>query len=165
MEMGDFVKAAPEEPAEMYDFIMKTAESMKDEDYRALSKKVLTDNKEKLMYYPAASRNHHAELGGLLYHTKRMLMNGERVCEVYTNLNRDLVMAGVIMHDMQKIFEIDADTDGMASGYSFEGQLLGHIIMGVKYMENLDFLLILKILITEKLLGNSVFATMVSTVE
>ena len=41
------------------------------------------------------------------------------------------------MHDMQKIFEIDADTDGMASGYSFEGQMLGHLVMGVKYMDSL----------------------------
>ncbi len=137
LDMGDFVKAAPESSESMYDYIMGVCESMKDEDYKALCAKVLKDNKEKLMYYPAASKNHHAELGGLLYHTKRMLMNGERVCEVYTNLNRDLVCAGVIMHDMQKIFEIDADTDGMASGYSFEGQMLGHIVMGVKYVDQL----------------------------
>ena len=137
MDMGDFVKAAPEEPEEMYCYIYDACESMEDEDYRKLCLKVLKDNREKLMYYPAASKNHHAELGGLLYHTKRMLMNGERVCEVYTNLNKDLVTAGVVLHDMQKIFEIDADTDGMSSGYSFEGQMLGHIVMGVKYVDKL----------------------------
>ncbi len=137
MDMKDFVKAAPEPPLVMYGYIMEVALNMKDEDLRKLCIKVLEDNRDKLMYYPAASKNHHAELGGLLYHMKRMLMNGERVCEVYTNLNRDLVLAGVIMHDMQKIFEIDADTDGMASGYSFEGQMLGHLVMGVKYMDNL----------------------------
>ena len=137
MDMGDFVKAAPEEPEEMYNYIYSACESMEDEDYRKLCLKVLDDNREKLMYYPAASKNHHAELGGLLYHTKRMLMNGERVCEVYTNLNKDLVTAGVVLHDMQKIFEIDADTDGMSSGYSFEGQMLGHIVMGVKYVDKL----------------------------
>ena len=137
LDMGDFVKAAPEDPMEMYNYILDICESMEDKDYKALSLRVLEDNKEKLMYYPAASKNHHAELGGLLYHTKRMLMNGERVCEVYTGLNRDLVLSGVIMHDMQKIFEIDANTDGMASGYSFEGQMLGHIVMGVKYVDKL----------------------------
>ncbi len=137
MDMGDFVKAAPEEPEKMYGFIYDACDRMKDQDYRKLCLRVLEDNKEKLMYYPAASKNHHAELGGLLYHTKRMLMNGERVCQVYQNLNRDLVVAGVVLHDMQKIFEIDADTDGMASGYSFEGQMLGHIVMGVKYVDKL----------------------------
>lgn len=137
MYMGDFVKAAPEDPEEMYDYIFRSCDSIKDEDYRKLCLRVLEDNREKLMYYPAASKNHHAELGGLLYHTKRMLMNGERVCQVYTNLNKDLVIAGVVLHDIQKIFEIDADTDGMASGYSFEGQMLGHIVMGVKYIDKL----------------------------
>jgi 3'-5' exoribonuclease len=137
MNMKDFVKAAPEPPLVMYGYIMEVALNMKDEDLKRLCVRVLEDNRNKLMYYPAASKNHHAELGGLLYHMKRMLMNGERVCEVYTNLNRDLVLAGVIMHDMQKIFEIDADTDGMASGYSFEGQMLGHLVMGVKYMDSL----------------------------
>ena len=137
MDMGDFVKAAPEAPEEMYDYIFRSCDSIQDEDYRKLCLRVLEDNREKLMYYPAASKNHHAELGGLLYHTKRMLMNGERVCQVYTNLNKDLVIAGVVLHDIQKIFEIDADTDGMASGYSFEGQMLGHIVMGVKYIDKL----------------------------
>jgi 3'-5' exoribonuclease len=137
MDMGDFVKAAPEAPEDMYDYIFRTCDSIKDDDYRKLCLRVLEDNKEKLMYYPAASKNHHAELGGLLYHTKRMLMNGERVCQVYTNLNKDIVIAGVVLHDIQKIFEIDADTDGMASGYSFEGQMLGHIVMGVKYIDKL----------------------------
>jgi 3'-5' exoribonuclease len=89
------------------------------------------------MYYPAASKNHHAEFAGLLYHMKRMLMAGQGLCQVYTDLNRDLVCAGVIVHDIQKIFEIQSDENGVSPGYSFEGQLLGHIVMGIKYMDRL----------------------------
>ena len=137
IEMADFVKAAPEDPQEMYDYIYGTADGLSDSDLRAICLKVLTDNKDRLMYYPAAQKFHHAQLGGLLYHTKRMLMNGERVCEVYTNLNRDLVLAGVILHDMEKLNEIDADIDGIASGYSFEGQMLGHIVQGVKSIDQM----------------------------
>lgn len=133
----DFVKAAPEEPEAMYAYIHEVAESMQDEDLRALCTKVLDDNREKLMYYPAAQKNHHAQLGGLLYHTKRMLMTGERVCQVYTNLKRDLVCAGVILHDMEKLNEIESAEDGIATGYSFEGQMLGHIIQGVKTLDKL----------------------------
>lgn len=133
----DFVKAAPEEPQEMYDYIYATAESMKDSDLKRLCVKVLTDNKEKIMYYPAAQKNHHAQLAGLLYHMKRMLMTGEGVCSVYKNLNRDLVCAGVILHDMEKLNEIESGTDGIATGYSFEGQMLGHIIQGVKKLDSL----------------------------
>lgn len=133
----DFVKAAPEEPQEMYDYIYATAESMQDSDLKRLCVKVLTDNKEKIMYYPAAQKNHHAQLAGLLYHMKRMLMTGEGVCSVYKNLNRDLVCAGVILHDMEKLNEIESGTDGIATGYSFEGQMLGHIIQGVKKLDSL----------------------------
>lgn len=136
-QIGDFVKAAPEDPQEMYDFILDTAQNLSDGDLRELCVRLLTENKERLLYYPAASKNHHAQLGGLLYHTKRMLMTGMRVCEVYTNLNRDLVLTGVILHDMEKLNEIDADTDGIASGYSFEGQMLGHLIQGVKLVDRM----------------------------
>ena len=136
-QMKDFVKAAPEEPQAMYDYIYQIAQSMKDRDLRELCLKLLTVNKDRLMYYPAAQKNHHAELGGLLYHMKRMLMTGECVCRIYTNLNRDLVCAGVIVHDIEKLNEIMAGPDGIATGYSFEGQMLGHIIQGVKTIDRL----------------------------
>lgn len=137
IEMSDYIKAAPEKPEDMYDYIMGKAQSFTDEDLKKLCVKVLEDNKEKLMYYPAASKNHHAQMAGLLYHVKRMLMNGERMCQVYTNLNADLVMAGVILHDMEKINEIESNELGIASGYSFEGQMLGHLIQGVKTLDRL----------------------------
>ena len=136
-QMSDYVKAAPEDTAEMFDFILSTAEHFQDEDLKKLCIKSLTDNKEKLLYYPAASKNHHAQMGGLLYHTKRMLMTGERVCQVYTTLNKDLVLCGVILHDMEKLNEIVAEEDGIASGYSFEGQMLGHIIQGIKVVDQM----------------------------
>lgn len=137
IEMSNFVKAAPEDSQEMYDFILNEAENLGDTDLKAICVKVLTENKERLLYYPAAQKNHHAEFAGLLYHTKRMLMTGMRVCEVYTNLNRDLVLAGVILHDMEKLNEIMAEADGIAIGYSFEGQMLGHIIQGVKSIDRM----------------------------
>ena len=136
-QMSDYVKAAPENTEEMFNFILSAAESFQDEDLKKLCVKSLTDNREKLLYYPAASKNHHAQMGGLLYHTKRMLMTGERVCQVYTTLNKDLVLCGVILHDMEKLNEILAEEDGIASGYSFEGQMLGHIIQGIKVVDQM----------------------------
>ncbi len=135
--MKDYIKAAPEEAADMYAYIYGKAEAFEDKDLRNICIKQLTDNKEKLMYYPAAQKNHHAELAGLLYHVKRMLMMAERVCEVYTNLNRELVMAGVILHDMEKINEIDSNEMGISTGYSFEGKMLGHLVQGVRTIDRL----------------------------
>ncbi|MDR2088582.1 MAG: HD domain-containing protein [Clostridiales Family XIII bacterium] len=132
IERADYIKAAPEDPEDMYAFVLSRAEAIGDPDFRAISLRLLADDREKLLYYPAASKNHHAEFGGLLYHVKRMLMMGERYCEVYTNLNKDLIVAGVIAHDIEKLTEMIANKDGVVSEYSFEGKLLGHLIQGVK---------------------------------
>lgn len=132
IELMDLIKSAPERAEDMYAYIYNRAEAMKDEHLKAICLKLLTENKERLMYYPAAQKNHHAQLAGLLYHVKRMLMNGERMCEVYTNLNADLVAAGVILHDMEKLNEIDSNELGISTGYSFEGQMLGHLVQGIK---------------------------------
>lgn len=137
VEISDFIKAAPEKPEDMYAYIMETAQGFEDQDLKKLCVRVLTDRKEKLMYYPAAQKNHHAELAGLLYHIKRMLMNGAQMCRIYTNLNKDLVLAGVILHDMEKINEIESNEQGISSGYSFEGQMLGHLIQGIKMVDRL----------------------------
>lgn len=135
LEISDYIKAALKKSEEMYDYIYGVADQMQDQDLRALCTKILSDNRDRLMYYPAASRNHHAEYGGLLYHVKRMLMTGLHVCDVYTNLDRDLVAAGVILHDIEKLNEIISNEYGISPGYSFEGQMLGHIIQGIKFLD------------------------------
>lgn len=137
VDITDFIKAAPEKADDMFLYILEKADSMEDQELKRLCVRILDDNQEKLMYYPAAQKNHHAEMAGLLYHMKRMLMTAERICEVYQNLNRDLVMAGVIIHDMEKLNEIEADTLGISTGYSFEGQLLGHLVQGIKSIDRL----------------------------
>jgi len=135
IEMVDLIKAAPERAQDMYEYIYNRTEEMTDEHLKAICQKLLTENKERLMYYPAAQKNHHAQLAGLLYHVKRMLMNGDRMCEVYSNLNADLVAAGVILHDIEKLNEIDSNELGISTGYSFEGQMLGHLVQGIKTIE------------------------------
>lgn len=135
LDLRDFIKAAPEAPEEMFQFLMDAAEAMTDEDLKRLCVLSLNKGKEKLMYYPAAQRNHHAEMAGLLYHVKRMLMTAEKVCLVYDNLDRDLLYAGVLLHDMEKLHEINANEWGISDGYSFEGNMLGHIIQGVKVLD------------------------------
>lgn len=137
LDMTDFIKAAPEDPEEMYQYIFKAAESINDADLKKIALRFLTDSKEKLLYYPGAMRNHHAELAGLLYHMKRMLMMGELACSVYTNLDLDWVRCGVILHDMEKLTEIESNELGISSGYSIEGKLLGHLVLGVRKVSEL----------------------------
>ena len=138
LDMCDFIKSAPEKGMDMYNFILEKAKELIDDDLKTICVKLLEENKAKLLYYPAASKNHHAELSGLLYHMKRMLMTGEKICQVYTNLNLDWVITGVILHDMEKLNEIKSNELGISDGYSFEGQMLGHIIQGVKTIDRIS---------------------------
>lgn len=131
------VKSAPESGEEMYDFIYRKAIEMKDEELRLMSTNILSRNKGKLLYYPAAMRNHHAELAGLLWHMKRMIMHAEVLVTVYPILNRDLLVAGVIFHDIEKMTEIRSNEFGVSDGYSFEGRLLGHLVQGIKVIDEL----------------------------
>lgn len=133
--MTDYIKAAPEPGEEMYAYICEAAAAMRDTDLARLCTGQLEKYKEKLLYYPAASKNHHAEMCGLLWHMKRMLQSAKALCGVYTNLDGDLVAAGVILHDLQKTTEILSDELGVSSGYSFEGQMLGHLVLGVRELD------------------------------
>ncbi|MDR1953359.1 MAG: HD domain-containing protein [Clostridiales Family XIII bacterium] len=138
IEKADFFKAAPEAPEDMYAYIFQRADDMTDPHFSMLAKRLLTDNKDRLMYWPAAARNHHAEYAGLLYHVKRMLMVAERICEIYTNLNKDLLLVGVIVHDIEKLNEMNSDENGIVSEYTFDGIMLGHLIQGIVTIDKLS---------------------------
>ena len=137
VDVTDFVMAAPEASEEMYDYIYAKANTIQDEEYKKVAITLLDRNKERMLYYPAAKSNHHAVFGGLLYHVKRMLMLADYCADVYTYLNRDLLVTGVIIHDIEKLNEMNADESGIVSEYTFEGQLLGHLVMGVRTIDRL----------------------------
>jgi len=137
IDRTDYIKAAPEPSEKMYDFLREKAESIGDKEFREIAVTLLERNQERLLYYPAAKMNHHAIYGGLLFHMKRMLMLAEFLREVYTSLSRDLLVTGVIIHDIEKLNEMSADGNGIVSEYTFEGQLLGHLVMGVRTIDRL----------------------------
>ncbi|MBS1766726.1 MAG: HD domain-containing protein [Acidobacteria bacterium] len=80
---------------------------------------------------PAAKSMHHAFLGGLLEHTLSILGMAERACAHYQDLNRDLVLAGVLLHDVGKTAELSYDR---SFGYTDEGNLIGHISMETQWI-------------------------------
>ena len=62
----------------MYDYIMSEVAQIRDPQLKTVCTVLMERNREKLMYYPAASKNHHALMSGLLFHMKRMLAMGKR---------------------------------------------------------------------------------------
>lgn len=135
VDMSLLLPCAPYPAEDMLSVIMSRVDSMQDEELKKLVNYRLAQCGEALMYYPAATRLHHAERSGLLHHTSTMLRMADAVCGVYTQLDSDLLAAGVILHDLCKITEIRADASGVAIDYSREGQLLGHIVRGVSELD------------------------------
>lgn len=80
---------------------------------------------------PAAKTLHHAYLGGLLEHTLSMVGMAEMACRHYTKVNRDLVIAGVLLHDVGKTAEL---TYERSFGYSDIGGLVGHISIAADWI-------------------------------
>ncbi len=136
--LEDFIMKAPEDSEDMYSYIKSVVKSFEDKDFKNLCNRILDDSREKLMYYPAAKTFHHAVYGGLLYHIKRMIMSGLALCDIYEFLNRDLLITGIIIHDFEKLNELDANEMGIVSDYTFKGKMIGHLVEGAKTIDKLS---------------------------
>ncbi len=141
VDPADFVKTACYSGEEMYSELYSIAQGFKDEDLKSIVCAVLEDNRLKLLYWPAAFKLHHAVRGGLMLHTLSIVRLAQNVCKIYTFVDEELLIAGAILHDIAKLNEFEVADTGMATGYSVEGNLLGHLAMGAnviaKYAEKL----------------------------
>jgi len=130
-DLAALMPAAPEPSEVMLARIDATVEAFRSDELRRLVREMLNQAGEKLMYYPAAQRMHHAEYGGLLHHTTSMLNTAEHIIAAYPFLHGDLLRAGVIIHDLAKVEAMDSDAMGNVADYSRDGLLVGHIVRGV----------------------------------
>ena len=131
VDMNALVPCAPRKPEEMMKEIRETVDSFVNEDLRKLTLGMLELAGKQLYWFPAAQRMHHAERSGLLHHTTDMLRLARNLLEVYPWLDRDLLLAGVIIHDLGKIEEMKSDPTGNVTDYTKDGQLLGHLVRGI----------------------------------
>jgi 3'-5' exoribonuclease len=81
---------------------------------------------------PGGKMWHHASLGGLAEHTISLAGLADNICSHYSELNRDLLITGALLHDTGKVFELTYDT---GFDYSADGRLLGHIVQGTLFVE------------------------------
>ena len=130
VNIEDFIKSAEYSGEQMYDELYRIASEFKDEDLRVIVTTMLYDNKNALLYWPAAFKLHHAMRGGLLMHTLSIVRLAEAVCKIYPFVDRELLIAGAMLHDISKLEEFTVSETGIAEGYSVEGNLLGHIALG-----------------------------------
>lgn len=85
----------------------------------------------------AAKRNHHARRGGLVEHVAQMMRAADALCGVYRELNRDLLIAGVLFHDCGKMWENSYPEHGFAQTVGFYGEMMGHIPLGIELANRL----------------------------
>lgn len=137
----EFVQSAGYSGEQMYNELLNIASGFADDNLKRLVTEILKDRRMPLLYWPAAFKLHHAIRGGLLMHTLSIVRLAQSVCDIYPFVDRELLLAGAILHDIAKIEEFEVTPLGTPEGYTVKGNLLGHIAMGTvtvaKYAEKL----------------------------
>lgn len=132
-EVGDLVPAAPIDASRAWQDLLGYADSIRDADYAAICREMLQRYGERVRVIPAAKSVHHGFLNGLLMHTLSMLQTADFLAGLYPEvINRDLLMAGTLLHDFAKCEEFTTSPLGLVTDYSMKGQLLGHLVMGAE---------------------------------
>jgi len=135
VKIEDLVRSSNYSPEEMFDEIISIANDFEDSELKALVVEIYTDEKVKLLYWPAAYKLHHAIRGGLLLHTLSIVRICESICNIYPFVDRELLLTGAILHDISKLEEFEVEDTGVPSGYSTKGNLLGHLTMGAEKIQ------------------------------
>ncbi|MFQ6792119.1 OB-fold nucleic acid binding domain-containing protein [Thomasclavelia sp.] len=123
-EQVKFLKSAPESGQSLIDEITQYIERIDNLKLNQLVKTIFNRYVDKLSIYPAASKNHHEYVSGLAFHTCSMLRIADAICKLYPSLNKDLLFAGITLHDLGKTVELSGP---VVPEYTVEGKLLGHI--------------------------------------
>lgn len=134
IDKTDFMPATTCDVETLWAQLLGFVESFTDHDLKLLLHTVLADPQIAAAYKeaPAAKQLHHAWLGGLLEHVISLLTLADRVAPQYPVVHRDLLLTGVILHDIGKVRELSWD---IGFEYTLEGTLLGHIQMGAALAE------------------------------
>ncbi|MFN3157895.1 MAG: 3'-5' exoribonuclease YhaM family protein [Rubinisphaera brasiliensis] len=141
IDLNDFQAGSSQDVEKMFSRLTELLRSISDPQLRRLMEAFLDD--ETLMMHlknvPAGVKAHHAYLGGLLEHVVNLMEAGDRICGLYPSVSRDLLLVGIFLHDLGKVRELTYDG---TFAYTDEGQLIGHLIIGVELLnEKLNQLL------------------------
>ena len=134
IKLEDYLPGTEQDVNKMFSELKQIVSSIKQPHLKNLLNLFFSDNDfcKGFCSAPAAVQYHHAFLGGLLEHTLSVAKLGDTIAPLYPELNRDLLICGIILHDIGKISELCYEKN---FHYSDEGQLIGHLISGVLMVE------------------------------
>ncbi|MCD7809692.1 MAG: HD domain-containing protein [Erysipelotrichaceae bacterium] len=128
-----YLEKAPMDKDAIMNELMKYVKRISNTKLYVLTKYIIEQQSEKMKIYPAASKNHHNYVSGLAYHTLSMLKIADSMLNVYPSLNKDLLFAGILLHDIGKTVELSGP---VVPTYTFEGKMLGHISIAQAMIDN-----------------------------
>lgn len=123
---GLYVKRAPLNRETMIEKVNNIIFDITNPNMNRIVRYLLTKYNKEFFSSPAAKSVHHAFNGGLAYHTISMLEMAQTIVGFYPNINKSLLYAGLILHDLGKVIELSGPT---ATEYTLDGQLIGHIVL------------------------------------
>jgi len=131
---ADYMPATPRDVEQMFTRLRDAAGTLQSPMLKALLDAFWADDAlvKQFKRAPAAKKMHHAYIGGLLEHTLSMVMLADKLAGHYSGVDRDLLVAGAVLHDIGKVREF-AYTHRI--DYTDEGRLLSHIVIGVQMVE------------------------------
>lgn len=127
--LADFIPHTERDIETMYAEVLAMIETFENPHLKRLMGSIFKNSKFAAAYKraPAARSMHHARIGGLLEHVSSVVKLAILVSSHYDDIDRDLLVSGVLLHDLGKIREL---TSGPSFEYTDEGRLLGHIAIG-----------------------------------
>ena len=132
VKVSDFLEKAPLDKEALQEQLMEAIFEMENPNMQRIVRAIVTKYQDDFFVYPAASKNHHAFVSGLAYHVITMLRIAKSLCDIYPSLNKDLLYAGIILHDIGKVHELSGV---VSTSYTLEGTLLGHITIMVSEIQ------------------------------
>ena len=134
VDFADYFPASERDPEEMFAELRRVIAGISNPHLRALLDAFMDDTRVARLYRtaPAAKSVHHAYLGGLIEHVLSLCHLCRVTAAHYKHVDMDLLLTGAVLHDIGKIAELTYDR---SFGYSTEGQLLGHIIIGLRMIQ------------------------------
>ena len=124
INLTHFTIAAPLPLKEMEVMLKKAIDSLGNLALKNLVQALIQQYYDKFIIYPAAVKNHHEYTSGLLYHTLSMVHLAEVLIPLYQPIHRDVVIAGILLHDLGKTIEFSSP---IIPKYTVEGKLIGHL--------------------------------------
>ncbi|RDI47877.1 3'-5' exoribonuclease YhaM [Falsibacillus pallidus] len=128
VQISDFLETAPITKDEITSKITQYIFEMKNPNIQRITRHLMKKHQSEFLEFPAATKNHHEFVSGLAYHVVSMLDLAQAIAALYPSLDKDLLYAGVILHDLGKVMELSGP---ISTSYTVEGNLLGHITIMV----------------------------------